>query len=92
MSMNSVQNFHKSLSVQNHYRFHLLQGMVPGLDLPQLVELLRIHRGEFSIDFEAVLLFLTFLYLLLFGTVLDFNKMIKDSRQFFFSLAFLFER
>ena len=82
----------KSLSVQNHYRFHLLQGMVPGLDVPQLVELLRIHRGGFSIDIEAALLFLTFLYLLLFGTVLDFNKMIKDSRQFFFSLAFLFER
>ena len=46
----------KSLSVQNHYRFHLLQGMVPGLDVPQLVELLRIHRGEFSIDFEKGLL------------------------------------
>ena len=52
----------KSLSVQNHYRFHLLQGMVPGLDVPQLVELLRIHRGEFSIDFEAALLFFTSIF------------------------------
>ena len=74
MSMNSVQNFHKSLSVQNHYRFHLLQGMVPGLDVPQLVELLRIHRGEFSIDFEAALLFLTFSFLLLFGSVGAFGE------------------
>ena len=74
MSMNSVQNFHKSLSVQNHYRFHLLQGMVPGLDVPQLVELLRIHRGEFSIDFEAALLFFTFPFLLLFGTVWAFGE------------------
>ena len=48
--------------------------MVPGLDVPQLVELLRIHRGEFSIDFEAALLFFTFPFLLLFGTVWAFGE------------------
>ena len=44
--------------------------MVPGLDVPQLVELLRIHRGEFSIDFEVALLFFHFYYFLaLFGNL-----------------------